>query len=218
MLTAMGDLPGGAGSRRGAAAGGAPLSTLPGVRGKAGNRGDWPIRRRFQLNRPVPDSPATTSYRLAPALGARLVGRSLISLAVLVLLATVVGLLAGGGWTGAGIVAAVGLVLVAGWAWWLLRVAWALRLTDEGYAVRRLGGIGAAGARWSDVTELAASSPGGEPCLVLRLADGRATRLPMAALAADPDAVAVDVRRRLRDAHSSGPEGAADPAEPADPA
>lgn len=176
---------------------------------KVGNRGDWPIRRRFQLNRPVPDSPAPTSYRLAPALGARLVGRSLVTLAVLVLLATVVGLLVGGGWAPAGMVAAVGLVLVGGWAWWLLRVAWALRLTSEGYAVRLLGGIGATASRWADVTELAASSPGGERCLVLRLNDGRATRLPMAALAADPDAVAIDVRRRLRDAHSAGP---ADPA------
>jgi hypothetical protein len=166
----------------------------------------------------VPASPATTSYRLAPALGARLVGRSLVTLAALVLLATLVGLLVGAGWTVAGIVAAAGLVLVAGWAWWLLRVAWALRLTTEGYAVRLLGGIGAPGARWADVRELAASSPGGEPCLELRLTDGRTTRLPMAALAADPDAVAVDVRRRLRDAHSSGAAGATDSGEPADPA
>ena len=145
-------------------------------------------------------------------------GRSLVTLAVVVLLATLVGLLAGGDWTLTGIVAAVGLMLVAGWAWWLLRVAWALRLTTEGYAVRLLGGIGAGGARWSQVSEVAASSPGGQPCLVLRLTDGRATRLPMAALAADPDAVALDVRRRLRDAHSAGPQGAEDPAGPADPA
>lgn len=166
----------------------------------------------------MPDSPATSSYRLAPALGARLVGRSLVTLAVLVLLATLVGLLAGGGWTVAGLVAAVGLVLVAGWAWWLLRVAWALRLTPERYVVRLLGGIGATRARWDEVSELAASSPGGEPCLVLTLADGRVTRLPMAALAADPDAVAVDVRRRLRDAHAAAPEDGANPSDPVDPA
>jgi hypothetical protein len=160
-------------------------------------------------------SPAPSSYRLAPALGARLVGRSLVTLAALVLLATLVGLLAGSGWRPAGVVAAVGLVLAGVWAWWLLRVAWALRLTSEGYVVRLLGGIGATSARWTDVTELAASSPGGEPCLVLRLGDGRATRLPMAALAADPDAVAVDVRRRLRDAHSAGSDDADTPGDPA---
>jgi hypothetical protein len=146
------------------------------------------------------------------------VGRSLVTLAVLVLLGTLVGLLVGGDWTVTGTVAALGLLLVAGWAWWLLRVAWALRLTTDGYVVRLLGGIGTSRARWDDVSELAASSPGGEPCLVLRLTDGRATRLPMAALAADPDAVARDVRRRLRDAHSTGPEGVTGPGDAIDPA
>jgi hypothetical protein len=189
----------------------------PGSGGKARNRADWPIRQRFQLNRPVPDSPAPTSYRLAPALGARLVGRSLITLAALVLLATSVGLLVGAGWVPAGVVTLVGLLLAAGWAWWLLRVAWALRLTVEGYAVRLLGGVGATTAPWTDVVEAVATSPGGERCLVLRLVDGRATRLPMAALAADPEAVAVDVRRRLRDAHSTGVDGVDLDADP-DPA
>jgi hypothetical protein len=121
---------------------------------------------------------------------------------VLVLGATVIGVVAGAGWAPAGVIAVVGVVLVAGWAWWLLRVAWALRLTTEGYAVRLLGGVGATSGAWIDVVEVAASSPGGEPWLVLRLADGRATRLPMVALSADRDAVAVDVRRRVRDAHT----------------
>jgi len=155
----------------------------------------------------VPASPSTT-YRLAPALGARLVGRSLVTLAVLVLLATGVGLVTGAGWQPAGVVALVGGALVAGWAWWLLRRAWALRITAEAYTVRLLGGVGATGAAWTDVVEAVATSPGGRPCLLLRLRDGRATRLPMAALAADPEAVARDVRRRLRDAHTgAGPEG-----------
>jgi hypothetical protein len=148
----------------------------------------------------VPD----TSYRLAPALGARLVGRSLVTLAVLVALATLVGLVTGSGWTPAGVLAVVGLLAVGAWAWWLLRRAWAVRLTADGYAVRLLGGIGATGATWAQVDEAVAASPAGQPCLVLRLTDGRATRLPMAAVAADPDVVALDVRRRLRDAHSSG--------------
>jgi hypothetical protein len=152
----------------------------------------------------VPHSPAITSYRLAPALGARLVGRSLVTLGLVVLVLTVVAGVVGGGWPLVVLVVTAGLVLLAVWAWWLLRVAWALRLTPEGYAVRLLGGIGATTATWSDVVEVAASSPGGRPCLVLSLRDGRSTRLPMAALAADRDAVAVDVRRRVRDAHSGG--------------
>jgi hypothetical protein len=84
----------------------------------------------------------------------------------------------------------------------LLRRAEALRLNDEGYAVRLLSGVGVPAASWSDVDEAVAASPDGEQCLVLRLTDGRLTRLPMATLAADPDLVARDVRRRLRDAHT----------------
>jgi hypothetical protein len=171
-----------------------------------------------RLNRRVTPTAPRTSYRLAPALGARLVGRSLVTLGLLVVVATVVGLLTGAGWVPAGVVTVVGLLAVAAWAWWLLRRAEALRLTDQGYAVRLLSGVGVPAAPWSGVDEAVAASPGGERCLVLRLTDGRLTRLPMAALAADPDTVAHDVRRRLRDAHTptqettepgshTGPEG-----------
>jgi hypothetical protein len=150
----------------------------------------------------VTETTHDTSYRLAPALGARLVGRSLVTLGVLVVIATFVGLLTGAGWVPAGLLTAGGLFVVALWAWWLLRRAEALRLNDEGYAVRLLSGVGVPAASWSDVDEAVAASPDGEQCLVLRLTDGRLTRLPMATLAADPDLVARDVRRRLRDAHT----------------
>ena len=169
-------------------------------RDKTGNRADWPARRRFQLNGPVTE-PATV-YRLAPALCARLVGRSLVTLAVLVAAATVVGLVTGAGWVPAGVVALVGGVLVAGWAWYLRRGSWAVRLTDEGYAVRFLAGVGAPTARWSQVDEVLAASPGGTQCLVIRLHSGELTRLPVAAVAGDPDALARDVRLRVRDAHT----------------
>ena len=155
----------------------------------------------------VPDDnhdAAVSRYRLAPALGIRLVGRSLVTLAVLVLLATVLGLAVGSGWAIAGLVALIGLVAVAVWGWWLLRRATAVHLTDEGYDVHLLGGVGATHASWADVTEVAATSPGGTPCLVLRLRDGGGTRLPMTALRGDPDEFARDVRRRVRTAHSTG--------------
>lgn len=180
-----------------------------GHRGKAGNRADSPLGRRFQLNEAVTGraQTSTTTYRVAPALGVGLVGRSLVTLAVLVVAATVLGLATGAGWLLAGGVALVGIVLVAIWAWYLLRLAWAVRLSDQGYAVRLLRGVGATEASWSEVDEVVAASPAGQPCLVLHLRDGRATRLPMAALAGDREALAHDVRRRVRDAHS-----------PADPA
>ena len=145
----------------------------------------------------------TTTYRLAPPLALRMVGRSLVSLAVLVAVATVAGAILGGGWVVAGMVTLAGLLAVAVWAWYLFRVAPAVRLAADGYAVRLLHGVGATSASWLQVEEVVAASPSGQPCLVLRLRDGRSTRLPMAALAADPDLVAVDVRRRVRDAHSA---------------
>jgi hypothetical protein len=146
---------------------------------------------------------STTTYRLAPALAVRMVGRSLVSLAVLVAVATVAGVLLQASWVVAGVVAAAGFVAIAAWAWYLLRGAGAVRLSDDGYVVRLLGGVGATSAAWLQVEEVVAVSPGGQPCLVLRLSDGRSTRLPMRALDADADDVALEVRRRVRNAHSA---------------
>lgn len=183
-----------------------PASTVDprGVAGKPGDGADSAGLRRLQFNGTVtePARNPTTTYRLAPALGARLVGRSLVTLALLVVLATLVGDLTGLGWRLAGGLTAVGIVLAGLWALYLFRRAWAVRLTDTGYAVRFLGGVGVGRAAWADVDEVLAASPGGQPCLVLRLRDARMTRLPMAALAGDPDAFALDVRRRVRDAHT----------------
>ena len=170
---------------------------------KGGNRADSPGLRRFQLNGPV-TSPRPTAYRLAPALAGRVVGRSLVTLGVLVVLATVVGVVAGAGWVPAGVVAGAGVLAVCGWAWYLLRHAWAVRLTDQGYAVRLLAGVGVSRGSWADVGEVVAASRAGTPYLVVRLRDGRETRLPMTALAGDADAFADDVRRRVRDAHTPG--------------
>jgi hypothetical protein len=152
-----------------------------------------------------PSAAGATSYRLAPALAARLIGRSLVTFAALVVVATLAGALVG--WWVLATVAASGALLVAGWSWWLLRRGTAVRLTEEGYDVRLLQGIGVARAPWSEVDEAVASSPQGQPCLVLRLTDGSSTRLPMRALAGDPDGFARDVRRRLRDAHTSAAPG-----------
>jgi hypothetical protein len=156
------------------------------------------------LNEPVIQAARTppTTYRLAPALSARLVGNSLVTLAVLVALVTLLGLFLGGGWPLTGAVAGCGVVLVGLWALYLFRWAWVVRLTDDGYAVRLLHGIGTRAAPWREVEEVAAASPSGQSFLVIRLRDSRSTRLPMAALLGDRDAFAHDVRRRVRDAHS----------------
>lgn len=151
---------------------------------------------------PAPTTTPDTTYRLAPALAVRLVGRSLVTLAVVVAVLTAVGVLTGAGWVVPGGAALLGLALVAAWAWYLSRPAWAVRLSTQGYAVRLLRGVGVTAASWTQVEEVVASSPAGTPCVVVRLRDGRSTRLPMPALAADADAFAHDVRRRVRDRHS----------------
>jgi hypothetical protein len=179
------------------------------ARGKGGIGVDWVRRRRFQLNGPVSrPEPSVTTYRLAPALGVRLVGRALVTLAVLVFVVALVSGLSGAGWAPAGGVTLVGLLLAGVWAWYLLRRAWVVRLTARGYAVRLLGGIGASDASWSEVEEAVAASRGDARYLVLRLRDGRSTRLAMAALAGDADLFASDVQARVRDAHTPGDPGA----------
>lgn len=156
------------------------------------------------MTSPEPPAEPTATYRLAPVLGARLVGRSLVALAVLVVVVTVIDAMAGIGWAPEAAFAVLGLALAAAWAWYLLRRAWAVRLTTQGYAVRLLAGVGVRDASWSQVAEVLATSPGGRPCLVVRLHDGRSTRLPMGAIAGDADRFARDVRDRLRDAHTRG--------------
>lgn len=153
----------------------------------------------------------TVVYRLAPSLAARLVGATLLLAAVLVLLTTALTLVADLAWQVTPVVAAVGVVAVGVLALWLLRVAWVVRLTPDGYAVRLLRAPGARACDWAGVSEAVAASPQGVPCLVLRLRDGRATCVPIAVLAADGDDFARDVRRRLRDAHTPDPDSAAEP-------
>lgn len=156
-----------------------------------------------------PDDSAT--YRLAPALAGRLVGFALVVVAALVLLATAVSAVAGLPWQVTPLVGGAGLVVAAALAWWLFRVAWVVRLTPHGYAVRLLRGAGVKGAGWPAVTEVVAASPRGIDCLVLRLDDGRTSVVPVVAVATDRDDFAREVRRRLRDAHTSDPDSAAEP-------
>jgi hypothetical protein len=142
-----------------------------------------------------------------------MVGRVLILLGVLVVVATLLDAFGVFGSSVAVTVIVVGLLLAAGQTWWLLRRAWVVRLSPAGYAVRLLQGVGVTGAPWSEVSEAVAATPEGQACLVMRLRDGRTTIVPMAALAGDREAFAREVRRRLRDAHTpadaAGPDSAA---------
>lgn len=141
-------------------------------------------------------SSAPSDYRLAPALGARLVGTLLVLLAVLLFVATALVALLRLPLDIVVVLAVVGLVAVLGLGFGLTRRAVVVHLDDEGYRVRLIRGAGVSAAPWREVEEVAAASPRGLDCLVLRLRDGRTTTIPVAAVAADKDDFARDVRRR----------------------
>ena len=145
----------------------------------------------------------SSDYRLAPALGARLLGSALVGLAVLVFAVTVMAALLELSAVFVGVVAALGLaaVLVAGHL--LTRRAYVVRLGEDGYQVRMVRGAGVRAARWVEVENAVTATPRGIDCVVLRLRDGRTTTIPVQVLAADREEFIRDVRAHL-DGSSGG--------------
>lgn len=151
--------------------------------------------------------PTPYSYRLAPAMAARLVGPALVVLAVLVLALTALvaatslppDLLV--------LATAVGLAAVLTLGWWLRTRAWVLRVDEEGYVVRLVRGAGTRTARWGDVANAATTSPGGIPCFVLHLKDGSSTTIPVQALAVDREDFVREMQRRLAEGQKLRPLG-----------
>jgi len=80
-----------------------------------------------------------------------------------------------------------------------------VRLDEEGYRVRLVRGAGVAQAGWREVEDVVATTRRGIPCVELRLADGRTTTIPVAALEADTDSFVQDLRRRLQHGHRLRP-------------
>ena len=139
----------------------------------------------------------SSDYRLAPALGARLLGSLLLALALVVFATTVMVALLGWSPVVVIVVAALGVVsvLVAGHV--LTRRTYVVRLDEVGYQVRLVRGAGVKAARWRDVQDAVTASPRGIPVLVLQLRDGRSTTIPVQALAADREEFVRDVRAHL---------------------
>ena len=138
----------------------------------------------------------SSDYRLAPALSARLLGVCLVLTALLVLTSTIIA--AALDWSAL----IVGAVAVAGLAASFVLGGWLFRrpvvsLDEERYVVRMVRGVGVRSAAWTDVASLATSSPGGLPCLVLTLNDGRTTTIPVTVVDGDREALARDLREHL---------------------
>jgi hypothetical protein len=139
-----------------------------------------------------------SDYRLSPALAARLMGTLLVVLALLLFGATALVALLHLTPDLLVLVTVLGVVAVFGTGWALTRRVHVVHLDEEGYRVRLIRGAGVATARWKDVEEVAAASPRGIDCLVLRLRDGGTTTIPVAAVAADREELARDVREHAR--------------------
>jgi len=147
-------------------------------------------------------APQVSDYRLAPAFAARFVGGLLVSLAVLLVVVTVlvvtlrlpgVLLLA---------VAVVGAAATLTAAYVISQRVAAVHLGAEGYRVRLVRGAGVTAAGWREVEEAVTASPGGVPVVRLRLTEGRTTTIPVHALAADRDEFVRDLQRHLQ--HGQG--------------
>ena len=139
-----------------------------------------------------------TVYRLAPAVAARLLGVVLCTVAVLILISTV--LIAAVDLHTVFLLVPAGLalvLLVATWWTWRQR-GWVARLTPEGYRVQWVRGVGAPSARWKDVEDAVTTTIADAPVVVLRLRDGRTTTIPVEMLAVDREEFVRDVQRHLQ--------------------
>jgi len=142
-----------------------------------------------------------SDYRLNPALAARLMGAGLVLVAVLVFVGTALVALLHLPLAVIGVLAALALVTVFGGGYALTQAAYVVRLDDDGYHVRFVRGAGVTRAGWTEVEDAVIAEVAGSKCVVLRLADGRTTAVPVTALAADADDFVRDVRAHLDRGH-----------------
>jgi hypothetical protein len=138
-----------------------------------------------------------TYYRLAPAIVARILGLSLVLLAVAAFLATIVVTLVHGSIDVVIGVVLVGAIVIALGAWWLRSKAWVVRCGPDGYAVRLVRGAGVRQADWRQVADAVTTTTRGIACLVLRLSDGRTTSIPVGLLAIDREDFVRQMQRHL---------------------
>lgn len=141
----------------------------------------------------------SADYRFAPRVTARLLGVSLVVAAVLILLSTLV--VAAADWHTAVLLVPVALVLVGLAAVMAWAQGFVVRLTEDGYQVRRIRGAGTTGARWVEVEDAVTTYRHEAPCLVLRLRDGRSTTIPVEVLNIDKDQFARTIQQHLDRGH-----------------
>lgn len=143
----------------------------------------------------------TSDYRLAPAVAARLMGLTLVAIALLVFVATALVAFLDLHTVVLLVPVLLGLLVLVAVVVVLRTRGWVVRLTDDGYRVHWVRGAGVTAARWSDVEDAVAAETAGSPCVVLRLRDGRTTTVPVEMLAADREAFVRDLQEHLQRGH-----------------
>ena len=139
-----------------------------------------------------------TDYRIAPAVAVRLFGLALIAIAALILVSTVliavldlhtVALVVP-------VVLALAFFVTASVVW--TRKGWVVRVSDEGYRIQWVRGVGTASARWSDVEDAVTTTVAGSPVVQLRLRDGRSSLIPVEILAIDREQFVRELQEHLQ--------------------
>ncbi|QCX28856.1 hypothetical protein [Nocardioides jishulii] len=146
-----------------------------------------------------------SDYRFSPALTARLLGLTMLLMAVVVALVTLG--VAVANWHSSVLLVPCIVVIVVVLALMAWTNGWVVRLSDEGYQVRRIRSVGVPAARWKDVEDAVTSERLGSPVLILRLRDGGTTTIPVAALHVDREAFANAVADHLNRGHGIRPLG-----------
>lgn len=140
-----------------------------------------------------------TDYRFSPAITARLLGITLLGLGVFATLATV--LVAWLNLHSVVVLVLSVLVLACVVALMVWSNGWVVRLTEEGYQIRRIRGAGVNAARWKEVEDAVTTERLGAPCVMLRLRDGRTSTIPVEVLHVNRDLFAHTVAQHLERGH-----------------
>ncbi len=146
----------------------------------------------------------TATFRLAPAISARLLGAAVVGVAAVVLIVTALTVALAWPMAVVIVVAAVGMIAAIG-SWLYFSRVKVVELSEVGYRVRFLRGAGVNQGRWADVEDVVSAHVSGAVCLAFRLRDGRSTVIPVAALATDRDTFAQQVREHLSRGHGLRP-------------
>ena len=156
--------------------------------------------RGVGFNRVMP-----SDYRFSSAFVARLLGGllALVGLVVLLVAAAVALLgLPGEVLSVTVVVGALAFLVLGGL---LVRRPVVMATGDEGYRVRLVRGAGVRAARWTEVEDVAAVVVAGQPCVVLKLRDGRTTTVPVGVLGTDNDTFVRELQDHLDRGHGYRP-------------